>query len=76
MKTYAKNVIQAMPLVENKVNLISGAHDVENLIHCVEDGAVTITWATNTTASIDMLAGQDFAFTGTVSVASGKFHLN
>jgi len=71
-----RQIVQAMPLLEGKVNLTSGTHSANELIHCVADGTVTITWATGTTASIDMVAGEDYAFEGDVTITSGTFHIS
>lgn len=69
-------VVQAMPLLEGKVNLSAGIHKVNELIHCVVDGSIVITWSTGTIATIDMLAGQDYAFVGGIDISSGKFHIS
>lgn len=70
--------IQAMPLLEGKVNLSASTevYKVAELLHCVEDAEIEITWNTNATATILMLAGQDYAFTGEVVVVSGVLHIS
>ena len=69
-------IVQAMQLIEGKVNLTGGTHYIGRLIHCVEDATLTVKWPTGTTATIGMLAGEDYAFKGEVTVSSGKVHLD
>ena len=76
MNKNSGQAIQAMPLLEGKTNLTGGQHKVNELIHCVEDGYVDIIWDTGTTESIDMEAGQDFAFEGLIDIAVGKYHIS
>lgn len=70
------NVVQAMPLVEGKTNLTSGQYKVKELIHCVEAGNIDVFWPTGTTDTIDMAAGQDYAFTGTIDIGIGTYHIS
>ncbi len=69
-------LVQAMPLLEGKVNLSTGTHKVNVVLHCALDGAITITWPTGVVATIDMLAGEDYAFTGSIAISSGLFHID
>ena len=69
-------IVQAMPLEEGKTNLADGQYKVNNLIHCVTEGYIDVIWSTGTTDTIDMLAGQDFAFTGIIDIATGKYHIS
>lgn len=70
--------IQAMPLLEGKVNISMGldSYIVDELLHCVEDAEIEVTWDTGTVATILMIAGQDYAFTGEVVVVSGVLHIS
>lgn len=76
MNKNSSQVVQAMPLLEGKTNLGGGQHKVNELIHCVDAGYIDVIWDTGVTDSIDMLAGQDFAFKGTIDIASGKYHIS
>ena len=69
-------IVQAMPLLEGKTNLDAGPYVVNELIHCVTAAVVTVEWSTGTTAEITMVEGQDFAFTGAVTVDSGTIHIS
>ena len=69
-------LVQAAQLLEGKVNLSSGEHSVFRIIHCAEDGDITVKWSSGTTAVISMIAGQDFAFIGKATPTSGKYHLD
>ena len=69
-------LVQAVQLLEGKVNLSSGTFSVYRIIHCGEDGDVEVEWSTGTKATISMAAGQDYAFIGKVTVKSGKFILD
>ena len=63
-----RNTVQAVPLIEGKVNLGTGTYNVNSLIHCETD--TSITFGVNATP-YNMLAGSDRAFTGTITVVSG-----
>ena len=69
-------VVQAMPLVEGKTNLIAGVHQVTSVIHCVTAGYIDVFFKSGATDSIDMEAGQDFAFHGSIDIANGKYHID
>lgn len=75
MEKYSAQPIQAMPLLENKVNLVAGTHTVKHLIHCAATGSVTVTWPTNATAIIPMVAGQDYTFNGSITITTGTYHV-
>ena len=75
MEKFNGEVIQAFPLLEGKVNLTSGTVECANLIHCAEEGSVSIEWASGTTATIAMLPGNDYGFSGLVTITSGIFHI-
>ena len=61
-------VVQAVPLIEGKVNLGAGTYSVNSLIHCETDAAIT--FGPNAVA-YNMLAGDDRAFSGEITVVSG-----
>lgn len=76
MKKDSGQIVQAMPLLEGKVNLTSGVHVVNELIHCVEAGTTLVIWGTGTIGTINMLAGQDYAFEGSINITDGKYHIS
>ncbi len=63
-----RDTVQAVPLIEGKVNLGAGTYEVNALIHCETDAAIT--FGPNAIA-YNMTAGMDRAFTGTITVVSG-----
>jgi len=68
--------IQAVPLVEGKVNLGAGAYHTNGVIHCVEDGSFNLLWASGGVPSlIDAIAGEDYGYYGDVQIVGGIFHL-
>ena len=54
------NVVQAFQLKEGKVNLTGGTHNVGKVIHCVEDGDITVNWSNGNSDTIAMIAGEDY----------------
>ena len=62
------NPVQAVPLIEGKVNLGAGTYEVSSLIHCETDA--DITFGSNATP-YSMTAGMDRAFRGPITVVSG-----
>ena len=64
----ANTPIQAVPLLEGKVNLGTGTYQTNGLIHAETDAAITF-GAGNTPYS--MLAGSDRAYSGFFTVTSG-----
>ncbi len=75
----ASNTIQAMPIVEGKIGLTSsdGAGLVGTIIHCIADGAVTVTFETAGTESVNMVAGDDRSLPrgSSVLITSGTFDM-
>ncbi len=68
--------IQAVPLVEGKVGLGAGSYWTNGVIHCVEDGDITIVWNSGgTPTTIEAVAGDDYGYYGDVIIVSGVFHL-
>ena len=63
-------VIQAVPLIEGKVNLgdTPGTYKVNSLIHCETDASIT--FGPNA-VPYSMLAGSDRAFSGEITVTLG-----
>ena len=61
-------VVQAVPLIEGKVNLGAGTYQVVSLIHCETDAAIT--FGPNA-VPYSMVAGMDRAFSGEITVVSG-----
>ena len=80
--------VQAMPLLEGKVNLETGTYEVQELIHCVAKDDVTglasvrvyfkdeKTLAPTTSAVVEFSEMQDFSFSGTIDIIKGKFHIS
>ena len=68
MKMNSGQLVQAVPLIEGKVNLGAGTYLVNSLIHCETDAAIT--FGPNAVA-YNMLAGDDRAFNGEITVVSG-----
>jgi len=62
------NPVQAVPLIEGKVNLGVGVYEVSSLIHCEQAG--DITFGPNQ-VPYSMLAGDDRAFSGVITVLAG-----
>ncbi len=62
------NPVQAVPLIEGKVNLGAGTYLVSSLIHCETDAAIT--FGPNAVA-YNMVAGDDRGFKGNITVVSG-----
>ena len=62
------------------LNLTSGIHKAESILHCNLDGAVTLTWTTPGVppTTVNVLEGQDFAIyeADTVEIISGDFHMS
>jgi len=63
-----RNSVQAVPLIEGKVNLGAGTYEVNSLIHCELDASIL--FGPNNIA-YNMTFGDDRAFTGTITVISG-----
>ncbi len=62
------NPVQAVPLIEGKVNLGVGTYEVNSIIHCEADASIT--FGPNA-VPYTMLAGDDRAFEGSITVVSG-----
>ena len=63
-----RNSVQAVPLIEGKVNLGAGTYEVNSLIHCETDAAIT--FGPNA-VPYNLVAGDDRAFNGEITVVSG-----
>lgn len=71
--------VQAFPLEVGHVNLTSADNPITlvTLLHCVETGSVTLTWADGSTPSeVGCFEGDDFGLVNVASVdiESGTFH--
>ena len=66
-------VIQAVPLIEGKVNLGAGTYQVNSLIHCETD--CSITFGPNA-VPYSMVLGDDRAFNGEITVVSGTVSID
>ena len=69
--------IQAFPLNKAGFNVTTGSFNDVRLIHCSEDGDITITWSDDSTGTISCVTGDDFGiYMGkSVEVVSGTFQL-
>ena len=69
------DTIQVFHLVDGQVNLTTGTIAKAHLIYCVADGTVTLDDYTGT-PTITMTAGDVFGIDeGSVTVATGTFHV-
>ena len=68
MEKNSGQLVQAVPLIEGKVNLGAGTYQVNSLIHCETDAAIT--FGPNA-VPYSMLAGSDRGFKGEIVVVSG-----
>ncbi len=64
------SVIQAVPLLSGKLNLGIGTHSIQRLIHCETDAVLTLHF-TEGNETYNMAAGDDRAYTGSLTVVSG-----
>ena len=64
----ANTPVQAVPLIEGKVNLGAGTYHTNSLIHCETDASITFGKG-NTLYS--MILGDDRAYSGFFTVISG-----
>ena len=64
------SVIQAVPLLEGKVNLGAGTYNIQNIIHCETDTEVTLHFVTGDQSYV-MESGADRAYNGSLTVVSG-----
>ena len=65
----ANQLIQAVPLIQGKVNVGVGTYRASGLIHCETDAVITLDF----TVPLDytMLAGDDRSYAGRFTVLSG-----
>jgi len=61
--------IQAVPLIEGKVNLGPGTYSTNGLIHCETDASIT--FGKGDTPYL-LVAGMDRSYSGTFTVVSGS----
>jgi len=71
--------IQAMPLLQGKIDQTSGTFTDVSLIECVADGDITITWADESTTTVSMTSPSHYTCSTATQVevvaSSGTFHL-
>jgi len=65
-----RDMVQAVPLIEGKVNVGAGDYVANSLIHCETAGSITFG---PDNVPYDFQAGADRAFTGEFTVVSGTF---
>ena len=65
-------IVQAVPLVEGKVNVTTGDLKVQGVIHCEIDGAIVLKFKSGN-VTYNMKAGEDRAYNGDITVSSGTF---
>ncbi len=68
MEKNSGQLVQAVPLIEGKVNLGAGTYQVNSLIHCEVDASIT--FGPNA-IPYDMVTGADRSFKGEIVVVSG-----
>ena len=68
MEKDSGQLVQAVPLLEGKVNLGAGTYQVNSLIHCEADAAIT--FGPNA-VPYNMVLGDDRSFNGEITVISG-----
>ena len=74
--------VQAFPLRKGLVNITTGTITDPStelrpqLVHCVIEGNIVITWPDDSTSAITMVIGDDFSIVAAkaVSVSTGAFH--
>ena len=71
-------MVTAFPLIKDKINLTSGdiAPQLSRLVHCEEDGTLTINWVDGTTDTYTMIGGDDRLLSSTVdsvTITAGSF---
>jgi len=64
------NPVQAVPLIEGKINVGAGTYTCNSVIHCEADCELSFP-NFGTATSYNMVAGEDRAFNGVVEVVSG-----
>jgi len=68
MEKNSGQLVQAVPLIEGKVNLGAGTYQVNSLIHAEAD--TSLTFGPNA-IPYNMLAGDDRTFSGSITVVTG-----
>ncbi len=64
------DVVQAVPLVEGRINMGAGTYEAKGLIHCEEDCVITLPYPSGE-VTYNMLAGDDRGYIGKFTVVSG-----
>jgi hypothetical protein len=71
-------VAQCFPLRYGKLNLTSGVYTGANLVHCVADGNIILTFpASATPVTVACVEGNEFSVSTatSVEVSTGTFHI-
>ena len=70
-------IIQAVEVQPGLWGISSGIYENVRLVHCIEDGDLTVTFLDGTAQTISLITGDDVSLDGlTVEVLSGTFALN
>ena len=64
------DVIQAVPLMEGKINVGSGTYEANGVIHADVDATITLPFPSGV-ATVNLLAGEDRGYVGQFTVTSG-----
>ena len=64
------DVIQAVPLMEGKINVGAGTYTANGIIHADVDCAITLPFPSGVT-TVNLLAGEDRGYVGEFTVTSG-----
>lgn len=69
--------IQAFPLQQGKIGITTGSHSDIDIIHCIADGSITLTWYDGNTDAVACVAHDDYCVKNakTVEITSGTFNL-
>ena len=78
MVNESNQIIQCLELQKGQINLTTGTIPAgTHIIHSIEGGSITLSWSDNTTDTVDMIAGEDYAVRGcSVTINSGKYHID
>jgi len=70
MNKNSAQIIQAVPLIEGKINVGAGTYTCNSIIHCEADCEISFP-DFGTPVSYSMVTGEDRAFNGRFEVTSG-----
>ena len=74
-KSTSNTAIQAVPLYYGQINVGPGSYNVRKLIHCEADASITLHFDEGD-VTYNMVAGDDRAYQGSLTVISGNITYN